>query len=121
MSFQKYICVGNLTREPEITEGEHARANFGIAVNGYKDAVVFWNCTAWGKLATNVVPNLHKGHKVLVEAEVIVNEWEDKEGISKSSYDLNVRGITYLEKKGEGVGGGTATAQEAIGQGDIPF
>jgi single-strand DNA-binding protein len=111
MSFQKYLCHGNLTREPEVVTGDKARANFGIAVNGYKDSVIFFNCTAWGKLAENVVPNLHKGSRVQLEAELISNEWTDGEGNPKSSVDLNVRGITYLDKKSAAV-----PASE-----DIPF
>jgi single-strand DNA-binding protein len=95
--------AGYLTRDAEVTPGERARANFGIAINGYKDSVLFMNCTAWGKLAENVGPNLKKGQPIYVTGELVVNEWEDKDGNPKSSTDLNVRGIQYLSAKGAAV------------------
>ncbi len=103
--------AGYLTRDAEVVSGERARANFGIAVNGYKDSVLFMNCTAWGKLAENVGPNLKKGQPIYVTGELLQNEWEDKEGNEKKSIDLNVRNIQYLSAKGAAV----------EGQDDIPF
>jgi single-strand DNA-binding protein len=112
--------AGYLTRDAEVnTTGERARANFGIAINGYKDSVLFMNCTAWGKLAENVGPNLNKGQPIYVTGELVMNEWNDKEGNPKSSTDLNVRGIQYLSAKGASVDAGANIPASQTA--DIPF
>ena len=96
--------AGYLTRDAEVVEGaeeKKSRANFGIAVNGFKDSVLFMNCTAWGRIATNVGPNLKKGQPIWVTGELVQNDWTDKEGATRSSTDLNVRNVQYLSSRSD--------------------
>jgi|FLOH01.1.fsa_nt_gi single-strand DNA-binding protein len=108
--------AGYLTRDAEVVLGDKPRAKFGVAVNGYKDTVLFMDCTAWGKLAENVGPNLKKGQPIFVTGELQLDEWEDSEGNPKSKPALNVRDIRYLSSKGEAVNNAPATTTA-----DIPF
>ena len=91
---------GYLTADAKITEGDKTRANFCVAINTWKDDVtLFMNCTAWGKLAENICPNLYKGNAVFVHGELAPNTWTAKDGTKHDGVQLNVRDITYLTSK----------------------
>jgi len=117
IAINQFNGAGYLTRDAEVVMGADEnknRANFGIAINGYKDSVLFMNCTAWGRIATSVVPNLKKGQPIYVTGELVANEWQDKEGNQRNSTDLNVRNVQYLSHKGDVPVNNTPTE-------DIPF
>ena len=119
IAINQFNGAGYLTRDAEVVEGaeeKKSRANFGIAINGFKDSVLFMNCTAWGRIATNVGPNLKKGQPIYVTGELVQNEWTDKEGATRSSTDLNVRNVQYLSSKSD-VPVNTTPANPS----DIPF
>jgi single-stranded DNA-binding protein len=98
ISINQFNGAGYLTADAEVFPGDNPRGKFGVAIHGYKDSVLFMNCTAWGKQAENVCPNLKKGQPVYVTGELVQNEW-DKEGVTMRSIDLNVRNIQYLSRK----------------------
>ena len=53
--FQSYQAVGRLTRDTEVRDaGEHKVGDFGIAINGFKDEVLFLNCQTWNKQAESL-------------------------------------------------------------------
>ena len=119
IAINQFNGAGYLTRDAEVVahdEPNKSRANFGIAINGFKDSVLFMNCTAWGKTATNVGPNLKKGQPIYVTGELVQNEWTDKEGNAKTSTDLNVRNVTYLSNKGD-----VPVNDSPANPSDIPF
>lgn len=118
--WQKFMFIGNLTRDAEVTMGERPRVNFDVAVNGYKDSVLFVSCTGWGKLAENVGPNLHKGDKVMVEGEVEEHRWTDGEGNDRSRWQVTARGVQYLTPKAQAGTNGNGANNTAV-KDDIPF
>lgn len=80
--FQRFIALGNLTRDAESRmAGESEVAKFGIAVNGYKNSVEFFDCELWKP--GRVVEYLTRGTQVLVEGEIQTDAWE-KDGEKKS-------------------------------------
>jgi single-strand DNA-binding protein len=120
IAINQFNGAGYLTRDAEVVpndDSKKSRASFGIAINGFKDAVLFMNCTAWGKLAENVGPNLKKGQPIYVTGELVMNEWE-KDGVPKSSTDLNVRNVQYLSNKGDAPVNNTPAAKA---EDSIPF
>lgn len=107
MSYQKYTCVGNLTRDPaQKTVGRSTVTEFGIAVNEKrKDAngeqvedVCFWDCAAWGKLGDIIAERLQKGARVLIEAKVRFRSWE-QDGAKRSKHELLVSELRFLDSR----------------------
>lgn len=96
--FNKFIGVGNLTRDAESRMvGETEVAKYSVAINGRKDRVLFIDCDHWR--VGGVLPYLTKGTTVLVEGELEQQSWTDKEGNPKSKMILQVRGVQLLGGK----------------------
>ena len=73
----KVFLIGNLTRDPELTETSSGVAicRFSIAVNrnyttGGERQTDFFNCTAWRGLGENVAKYAKKGNKVAVNGSI---------------------------------------------------
>ena len=81
----KYIALGNLTRDPSIksTKNDKSVCNFSLAVNNIND-VTYIEIEAWGKIAENCNNYLKKGSKVLIEGRLSLNQWESKTGEKRS-------------------------------------
>lgn len=116
-SFNNVTFVGNLTKDAEVFESENSRAKFSIAINDYKDNTMFMNCTAWGKLATSVGPNLKKGQKILVNGRLSIDEWENSEGVKCTAPAVTAFSVVYLTPKGEA----NNTPAKAPSDIDVPF
>lgn len=92
--FQKFIAVGNLTKDAESrTVGEVEVGKYSIAINGRKDSVMFLDCDHWR--VGGVLPYLTKGTSVLVEGELEQQSWE-KDGQKKSKMVLQVQRLQLL-------------------------
>jgi|TARA_B110000285_G_scaffold47103_1_gene53070 single-strand DNA-binding protein len=115
--FQNFTGVGRLTRAAEIKDvGDYKVAEFGVAINGFKDEVLFLNGKIWGKQAESLAAYTKSGDKILVEGELKEDKWEDKEGNKRSKIYLNAKRAVFLENK-PAVDRAPATATTA----DIPF
>ena len=71
----KVFLIGNLTRDPELTEtsGGVPVCRFGVAVNrGYGEnrATDFYNVTAWRRLGEQVAQYTKKGNKIAVYGDL---------------------------------------------------
>lgn len=82
----KITIIGNLTKDPETTTADGKDyTKFGVAVqrkfkkdDGTHD-VDFFNCTAWGKIGTDVIAKYcKKGNKIAVNGRIESNKVEDK-------------------------------------------
>lgn len=81
--FQKFICMGNLTKDPDTryTQSGMAVCEFTVAVNGTKqDETFFGVVVVFGKTAEACRDYLAKGSTVLVEGKLKNEEWTDREG-----------------------------------------
>jgi len=110
-SYNKFIGVGNLTRDPETKEfGNNKVCNFSIAMNRkYKKAdgemceeVTFLDCEAWGRTADLVSQYLTKGSNVLVEGRIKMEQWEAQDGSKRSKLKISVNEIQFMDKKSDG-------------------
>jgi len=100
MSFNKIIIVGNLGRDPELryTPQGTAVCNFSVATSekrkdksGEMQEITTWfRVTLWNRQAETASKYLTKGSPVYVEGRLKVDEWNDKDG--KSRYTLEVNG-----------------------------
>ena len=104
----KALLVGNLTRDPELSETPSGVAvcRFSIAVSrdyanaeGTRD-VDFFNITVWRGRAENCGKYLKKGNKVAVVGSLQTRSYEDKDGIKRNVTDIVANEVEFLTPKG---------------------
>ena len=111
VSFNKVIQAGNLTRDPELrfTNDGIPVCEFGIAVNRIhskdKDAVDFFDVTAWRELGETVANYKRKGDPVLVEGRLQYRTWEAQDGSKRSKVDITADNVQFLGSKNGGENG----------------
>ncbi len=109
----KVILVGNLTRDPELTETPNGVAvcRFAIAVSrDYASAdgtreTDFFNITVWRGRAENCGKYLKKGNKVAIVGSLQNRSYEDKDGIKRNVTDVVASEVEFLTPRsmqGEG-------------------
>ena len=114
----KVILVGNLTRDPELSETPSGIAvcRFSIAVSrdyanneGNREAD-FFNITVWRGRAENCGKYLKKGNKVAVVGSLQTRSYEDKDGIKRNVTDIIASEVEFLTpKNSQADDGDTAT------------
>ncbi len=114
-SLNKFIGIGNLTRDPEVRymPNGDAVANFSIAINeNWKDKngvkqekTEFVNIVMYRKLAEIAGEYLKKGRPVYVEGKLQTRKWQDKDGNDKYTTEIIADQMQMLgSKDGESVG-----------------
>ena len=108
MTINKFVGVGNLTREPELrrTQSGMAVLNFGIAVNNrrknaqgdWEDDPCFLDCAMFGNRAEAVSNYLSKGAKCAVEGRLRTEAWQAKDGGKRSKVSLVVDEIEFMSR-----------------------
>jgi single stranded DNA-binding protein len=85
MGYQKFIAMGNVTREPEVREVGHDKtvARFGLAVNEGRDFVEFFDIEWWNP-SERALDYITTGMTLLVEGKLNKQTWE-KDGIKRSN------------------------------------
>ena len=139
--------VGNLVDDPELrfTPSGAAVAKFRVAstprtfdrqTNEWKDGEsLFLTCSVWRQAAENVAESLQRGMRVIVQGRLKQRSYEDREGVKRTVYELDVdevgaslRSATAKVTKtsgggrsgqqgGGGYGGGTGGGQGGGGWG----
>ena len=106
----KVFLIGNLTRDPELTETASGVAvcHFAIAVNrNYagqdgERATDFFNCTAWRGQAENIARMCKKGQKVAVTGSIQLRNYEDNQGAKRTAVDIIAQEVEFLTPKANG-------------------
>ena len=104
----KVIIVGNLTRDPELSETPSGVAvcRFAIAVSrDYANSegnreTDFFNITVWRGRAENCGKYLKKGNKVAIVGSLQNRSYEDKDGIKRTVTDVIASEVEFLTPKG---------------------
>ena len=134
----KVFLIGNLTRDPELTETTSgvALCRFSIAVNrnyGSADGerkTDFFNVVAWRGLGETVARYAKKGNKVAVSGSIELRNYEDSQGVKRTGVDIVAQDVEFLTPKGNGdgfeapapaQGGKRASLQAFDDDSDIPF
>ncbi len=131
----KVFLIGNLTRDPELTETPNGTAvcRFSIAVSrDYAGAdgnreTDFFNITVWRGRAENCGKYLKKGNKVAVVGSLQTRSYEDKDGIKRNVTDIVASDVEFLTPKSAQVDDEVSTVStkrpqlEAIDDNQLPF
>jgi single-strand DNA-binding protein len=128
---------GRLTRDPELrfTASGTAVAQFAVVTvrrvkNGevWEDTdVSFWDCTAFGQFAENIVESLEKGSSVIVRGMMKQESWTNKDNEKRTGWKVLVDdvGISIKWKKPSSSGQGVSSARQPAMAGgfseDPPF
>ncbi|MCH5159075.1 MAG: single-stranded DNA-binding protein [Clostridiales bacterium] len=103
----KIILIGNLTRDPEAltTSGGVNFTRFSIAVNrpftnSNGDRVAdYFDVICWRQLADRCAKYLNKGNKVGITGSVQRRQYEDKDGIRRTTFDVVADEVEFLTPK----------------------
>lgn len=126
----KVFLIGNLTRDPELTETANGVkiCRFAIAVNrNYSNAngerkTDFFNCTAWRGLGENTARYAHKGDKVSVYGSIELHDYEDSEGVKRMGVDIVAKEVEFLTSKAASADEGKTPALQSFDDdSDVPF
>src|SRR5690349_7838287 len=115
--------VGNLVDDPELrfTPSGAAVAKFRVAstprtfdrqTNEWKDGEsLFLTCSDWRQAAENVAESLQRGMRVIVQGRLKQRSYEDREGVKRTVYELDV------EEVGASLRNATAKVTKTTGRG----
>ena len=115
--------VGNLVDDPELrfTPAGVAVAKFRVAstprvfdrqTNEWKDGEsLFLTCSVWRQAAENVAESLQRGMRVIVQGRLKQRSYEDREGVKRTVYELDV------EEVGASLRNATAKVTKTTGRG----
>jgi single-strand DNA-binding protein len=109
-SLNKVMLIGNLGSDPEVrsTSGGNRVATFSLATSrswngptGEKQEKTEWHrCVVWNAkgsgLADVVEKYCKKGDRIYVEGRIEYRQWQDKEGQTRYSTEINVRDLLML-------------------------
>lgn len=104
IKINKVILKGNLTKDVELrtTINNKSVVRFTLAVNeGYRDKqrTNYINCEVWNKTAENLAKYCGKGSLLLIEGNLRVESYEDKDGSKKSVTKVLVENLEFLDAK----------------------
>ncbi|PRH81156.1 single-stranded DNA-binding protein [Streptomyces solincola] len=115
--------VGNLVDDPELrfTPSGAAVAKFRVAstprtfdrqTNEWKDGEsLFLTCSVWRQAAENVAESLQRGMRVIVQGRLKQRSYEDREGVKRTVYELDV------DEVGPSLKSATAKVTKTTGRG----
>jgi single-strand DNA-binding protein len=128
-SLNKVTLIGNLGADPEVrsTSNGGRVATVSLATSrqwkgadGQKQEktawhrVIFWNTKGTGQQLADLVERYcKKGDKIFVEGEIDYRTWQDKDGQTRYSTEINGRELILLSGKGEGAEGGSWSGSRA--------
>lgn len=105
--FNKVTLVGRISTDLELryTGSNKAYCRFNLAVNkNYKNEygeyeTDFIPVTVWGKPAENLVQYQNKGSLILVDGSISMNNYTDKDGNNRTSFEVTTNNVQFLGSK----------------------
>lgn len=99
MSVNRYVCTGNLTRDPELRElpSGNTVSELRLAVDGMRRAGEpgFINVNVYGKPGEAAARHLTRGWLVAVDGRLDFREWEPQAGEKRHDYTV-VGNVEFL-------------------------
>jgi single-strand DNA-binding protein len=104
-SYNRIIIVGNLTRDPELTQLQTgAVCRLSLACNrqfknksgAMTQEVCYVDVEVWGPQAESSHKYLQKGRPVLVEGRLKLNTWKEADGQQRSKHIIVADRVVFL-------------------------
>lgn len=119
-NFNRLTILGNLTAEPQLSylPSGTSVTELRMAVNRkFKkqdgqtgEECLYLDCRAMGKTAELLAQYLHKGHSVLLDGRLQLDQWTDKQGEKRSKHRMFIESFQFLQSPQQG-----STAPQAAG------
>jgi single-strand DNA-binding protein len=121
----QYNVIGNLGKDPELRYAQSGTAvcKFTVATKagwGENESTTWVNCVCFGKKAEAIEKFFSKGSKIAVSGEIKTDSYE-KDGVTRYTWELNVRDFYFVESKGGGSSTPGPEPAPAFNDDDIPF
>lgn len=140
-SFNRITIVGYLGRDAELryTPQGTAVCSFSVATTErrkdrageYQDITTWFNVSVWGSRAESTSQYLSKGKLVYLEGRLTQREYQDRDGNTRMSLDVNASDLQFVGPRGDDAPpmrdepAAKPQAQEAsaapVTEDDIPF
>ena len=140
-SFNRITIVGYLGRDAELryTPQGTAVCNFSVATTErrkdkageFQDVTTWFNVSVWGSRAEQTSQYLSKGKLVYIEGRLTQREYQDRDGNTRTSLDVNASDLQFVGPRGEDAppvrdeSSAKAHSQQAaaapVTEDDIPF
>lgn len=96
----KFIGIGNLTKDPQFKELKEGKCVciISVAINQGKDDKnpFYVDVQYWDNVAKNCQKYLQKGRQVFIEGKMAINSWEDKNGNKRQKFYCKGDAIRFL-------------------------
>lgn len=110
-SFNKIIIIGYLGRDPELryTPDGTPVCNFTIATTErkkdksgeFQDVTTWFRVNLWRRQAEVASQYLSKGKQVYIEGRLSQSEYQDRDGNTRTSLEVNGTDIQFISPRGE--------------------
>ena len=115
--FNLVVLTGRLTADPELktTPNGIPVTTFSIAVNrnyraGEEQQTDFINIVAWRQRAEFITKYFKKGSMIGIEGSIQTRKYQDKNGNSRTAFEVVVNNAQFVESKRDGVAANDAPA-----------
>lgn len=125
-SFNKIIIVGYLGRDPELryTPDGTPVCNFSVATTErkkdkageFQDVTTWFRVVLWRRQAEVAAQYLAKGRQVYVEGRLTQTEYQDRDGVTRTSLEVQGSDVHFIGPRGEDDGTGTTPRRERSSQ-----
>ena len=115
-SFNKIIIVGYLGRDPELryTPDGTPVCNFSVATTERKkdksgefhDVTTWFRVVLWRRQAEIAAQYLAKGRQVYVEGKLTQTEYQDRDGVTRTSLEVQGTDVHFIGPREDESGGG---------------
>ncbi len=119
-TLNKVILIGRLGADPDVryTQSGLPVVRFNLATNervpagegNWEDRTEWHRIVVFGKIAENCANYLSKGRLVYVEGRLRTNQWEDAQGVRRSTTEIVASDVGFLDS------GRDAPVQATTGQ-----
>lgn len=115
------VIMGRLTAEPELrtTSTGVSLCRFSVAVDrrfssGGERQTDFIRCIAWRQTAEFISRYFHKGSMIAINGSIQQNQYTDKDGNKRESFEIVVDNANFCGSKAEsGTSGGYNSEQQS--------
>lgn len=108
--FNTIITLAHLVKDPEIKQTQSGKSvctmRICVSENQAKTKC-FIDCEAWDKTAEACAKFLKKGREIMVEGELCMSSWTNKEGVTQSRHYIRANKVKFMNsplKKDDGSG-----------------
>ena len=131
-SLNRVILVGRLGQDPDLryvpaTGRPYVRFTMATTesylnpTTGERETRTEWHrIVVWGKLAEFAANYLRKGKQVLIEGKLRSRTWEGRDGIKRTTTEIEAENIILLGKKEEAAPTVSEERVEDIGEEEFP-